>query len=219
MRIGLGGAHDVEHRDAASHERIGDHRAVTTPGDCFGAHDGGGAEGVEREELVEVLGKFRGLHMVGIPAEGVVAPAGIGGVLPRVAESTETGKVTVLDPRISEGGGQGIPVELRVIARLGDGSDIDQMADAVGEEKVEEVPEGTVGMTDGEQTSYPCAGRGLMITCWFTLGFILGVSDILLCEPRPDSSLRRPPRRRLFPRSKRTFESARWNDCTRDERR
>lgn len=155
MRVCLGRAHYVEDGDAANGEGVRDHRTVAAPGDCFGAHDGGGPAVIEREELVDTLGEFRRLHVIRIPAEGRIAPGSVGGVLAGVAEPAEGGEVAVFDTGLSERGGQGIAVELRIVAGFRDCPDVDEELDAVCAEEVQKLREGAVGVADGEQRTGP----------------------------------------------------------------
>ena len=78
MRIGFGCTHDVVDWVAARDQGIGDQGAVAAPGDGLGAHDGDGFGGRSVGQGFEGGLKFGGLHVIGITAEGLVAPSGIG---------------------------------------------------------------------------------------------------------------------------------------------
>ena len=83
--FGGSGGEDVADLPALEHHGVGDEGAVAAPGDGFGAHDGGGCCGGDLSEGGEAFGELRSGHIVGIAAEGCVAPAGVGGAFARRA--------------------------------------------------------------------------------------------------------------------------------------
>jgi hypothetical protein len=68
---------DVDHLDAALFQHVGDDRAVAAPPRRFGAHHGGALARRERQQLSQPLGEFRAGEMVGVAAEGGIAPRAV----------------------------------------------------------------------------------------------------------------------------------------------
>lgn len=137
--VGGFGVHDVEYGVAADEEGVADEAAVAAPGDGFGAHDGErpGLVG-EVDEALDAGGELGGLHVVGVPAERGVAPPGVGRVLGGVAESAEVGESFVPDAGVREAARQYVFAELGVVARFGHGAHINEGADAVGAQYLNE---------------------------------------------------------------------------------
>ena len=77
---GGGGGEDVADLPAFQHHGVGDEGAMAAPRDGFGAHDGGGSGACDLGEGGEAFGEVRRGHVVGVTAEGCVAPAGVDGV-------------------------------------------------------------------------------------------------------------------------------------------
>src|SRR6185436_5625491 len=88
-------ADDFGRLDAAYDERIGDERTMTSPWDCLGAHDRGRSGRGEVDQLVERRGKWFGLHVVRIPAKGIVAPAEVDRVRAGSTQAAERRHVSI----------------------------------------------------------------------------------------------------------------------------
>jgi MacB-like protein len=141
---------DVLHLNATRQERVRDQRAVTPPGYCFRAHDRDLFSACQLHQLLEVRREFRGLHVVGVPAEGGVAPTGVGRVAARMAQAAEPGHVYVPDPCRAERLRQRVAIELRITARARHGAHVREAFDAVDAQQADEVFDGPGGMTDGK---------------------------------------------------------------------
>jgi len=68
---------NVKDRNSARYDRIGDQRAMTTPGHRLRAHDGGRLEVGQGQKVIERLLKFASLHIVGVCAEAGVSPQSV----------------------------------------------------------------------------------------------------------------------------------------------
>ncbi len=136
---GWGFREDVADFPVFEHHRVGDERAVAAPGDGFGAHDGGRSCACYFGEGGEAFGKLRGGHVVGIAAEGCVAPAGVDGVFAGVAAAAEGFQMRVIDVGGAERGCQCVGIELRNVARFGNGADVDEMMHMVRVQQFDEL--------------------------------------------------------------------------------
>ena len=137
MRAGIGVRQDLDHRDAAYHERIGHQRAVTAPRHGLRAHDRNALRTARGDELFERVGKGRSLHVVRKAAKALVTPAGVGGVLPSAAQAAKRRHGQIVDSARGQRIGQGVGVELRVVARARDGADVGEPFDPIGPEQAE----------------------------------------------------------------------------------
>lgn len=150
---GGGGGEDVADLPALEDQGVGDEGAMAAPGDGFGAHDGGGSRAGDLREGVEAFGELRGCHVVGVSAEGGVAPAGVDGVLAAVAAAAKGFQVGVVDIGGTQRGCERVGIELRHMARFGNGADVDEMADGVRFQKLNKLFDGVRGVADGEEGS------------------------------------------------------------------
>jgi hypothetical protein len=148
---GCGGGQDIADLPVFQNQGVGDEGAVTAPWDGFGAHDGGRRGAGNFNEGGEAFSELRRDHIVGVSAEGGVAPAGVDGVLARVAAAAEVLEVRVADVGGGEGGCEGFGVELRHVAGFGDGANVDQVTDSVSVEERDELFDGVGGVADGEE--------------------------------------------------------------------
>lgn len=67
------------------------------------------------------------------------------------AAAAEGREVGVRNAGVLEGGGEGIPVEVRMAARAGEAADVGDVFDLLGVEQGEEVVQLTVGVADGPE--------------------------------------------------------------------
>ena len=87
------------------------------------------------DELVHGQPKFLCLHVVSEAAEAGVFPCCIDGVAARMPQTAESSHMAVTDSCLLERAGQRIAVELRIMSRSRNGSNIDQLFDAVSEKQ------------------------------------------------------------------------------------
>ena len=146
----VGGADDFAHIDTARNQRIGDERPVASPGNSFRAHQGDSLRRRQLKTLFEGILKLRRLHVVGIAAKARIAPSHVRRVLPRPTETAEPGHVRISDACALKRLGQLILPELRIVARLGDGADVNQPLYPVRGEQIKEFVDRTCRMPDGE---------------------------------------------------------------------
>ena len=124
---------------------------MTAPWDGFGAHDGGAGSVGDSNEFGEAFGKLRSGHVVGVAAKRGVAPSGVDGVFAAVAAAAEGFEVGVLNSGRVERGRERVGIELGDVPGLGDGTDINEMADALGVQQGKELFNRVRGVTDGEE--------------------------------------------------------------------
>lgn len=129
---------------------VGDKGAMAAPGDGLGAHDRGRGRARYFGQSGDAFGELRRGHVVGVAAEGGVAPAGVGGVFVGVASAAEGFQMRVVNVGGTERGRQFVGVELRNVARFRDGTDIDEMFHVVRVQQIEELFDGVGRVTDGE---------------------------------------------------------------------
>jgi hypothetical protein len=84
-------------------------------------------------ELVQGFLKFWGLHVVGEAAEAGISPSRVGRVTTRVSQTAKPSRMLVINPRFLEGAREPALVELRIVSRAWDRSNIDQLLDVVSE--------------------------------------------------------------------------------------
>src|SRR3954466_10690942 len=78
MRFDFACAENVQDFNPARFEIIRDKRAMTTPPDCFRAHDGGPAcVRSKLEQSVDSFLEFPGLHVISVPAKRRVMPRSV----------------------------------------------------------------------------------------------------------------------------------------------
>ena len=85
--------------EAPGDQGIGDEPAVAAPGDGLGAEDGRGRLSGAADQPLQGCGEHGGLHVVGVAAEGLDPPGGVGGVGAGGAAASEVRLVDVLDAR------------------------------------------------------------------------------------------------------------------------
>ncbi len=91
------------------------------------------------QELLEALLALGGEHVVGVPLEGGVLPAGVGGVGPAPPQAAQPRQLHVADAGRAQGGGQGVPVELGVVPRARHLAHVRDQGDAVGLQEPDEL--------------------------------------------------------------------------------
>src|SRR2546428_700033 len=91
-------------------------RPVAAVVERLGAHDGGAPVAGQDQELGNPFLELGGLHVVGVAAEGVVAPGQVARVLARLAQSSQAGKAGIGDAGSEEGFLQGFGAELGIVA-------------------------------------------------------------------------------------------------------
>jgi len=95
VRIAARERHNVLDGMSANGERVGEKRAVTAPGNGFGAHDGAAfrfgspAWAGEFFEAANTRGEVGRLHVVGETAEAQIVPASVWRIGTRAAQAAE----------------------------------------------------------------------------------------------------------------------------------
>ena len=117
MRFGAFLAQNVEHIKAANEKRIPDERAVAPPRHCFRAHDNGPGCAGDRDQIVQRLHEFAGLHVIRVTAKGKVFPPEIWRVRTRAAKPAQPLHMQVGNVSLFEQTAQGTLVILGIAAR------------------------------------------------------------------------------------------------------
>ena len=123
---------------------------MAAPRNSFRAHDGCALRAAQRRKLSEPTRKFFGLHVVGVTAKARIAPSGVGGIGPRMAQTAQRAQRHVFDTLRSQCDSQRVAVELRVMARARHSPDIDEAFDALAFEQRNELIERQSRMSDRE---------------------------------------------------------------------
>ncbi|MET3139271.1 acyl-CoA synthetase (AMP-forming)/AMP-acid ligase II [Undibacterium sp. GrIS 1.2] len=153
MRLQAVRTDDLACGDSVHEQGVGDQRAVAAPGYRFGAHQRDAVISGELDDTREVRGEIGRLHVVGITTKRRVALGGVGRVRCRRPKAAEAACVGVPDVRGGQRRRQGILVELWVVARARHGANIDQLRDAVGDEQLNERPDGPGRVADGQHAA------------------------------------------------------------------
>ncbi len=143
---------DVEHLPAAHDERISDETAMTSPGHGFSAHDGCTIRRCDAHEFFKCIDELRSQHVVGIAAELIAAPAGVGRIAHCPAAAAQRLYVVVSDVHFSEIFAEGISVEVRVTTRSGIMPHIHERLDVVCAEQFDEGFQRPRRVADGPDT-------------------------------------------------------------------
>jgi hypothetical protein len=115
---------------------------MAAPGHGFGAHDGGSSLLGPMNELIKGFLEFWCLHVVCEAAEAGIFPSRVGRVTMRVPQTAKSSFMPVIDPRLLEGAREPALVELRIVSRAWDRSNIDQLLDVVSEKESNEILQG-----------------------------------------------------------------------------
>ncbi len=154
MRVGPGRVHNVPDGNAAHRQGIGNERPVAPPRDRFRAHRRRVPPFGQAQQFHQILLEFGGLHVVCVTAEVEIPPAGVNGIPERVAQATQAGHVDVLDPRQGQRFRNGFLIELRVVSRPRNGSNIHQQIHSVRPQHCQKLFHGTVGVADGRHAMH-----------------------------------------------------------------
>jgi hypothetical protein len=106
---------------------------MAAPRHGFGAHDDGSSLLGPMNKLVQGFLKFWRLHVVGEAAEAGIFPSSVGRVTTRVPQTAKPSRMPVTNPRLLERAREAALVELRIVSRAWDRSNIDQLLDVVSE--------------------------------------------------------------------------------------
>jgi hypothetical protein len=104
---------------------------MTPPGHGFGTHDDRLLTASNAHQLVQASVEVRSLHIVGISAKGLVAPARVEGILVRLSQTSEGRQMKIRNVVSRKGLREFIPVEVRVTPRARHRSDIYKQCDVV----------------------------------------------------------------------------------------
>jgi len=84
-------------------------------------------------ELVQGFLKFWGLHVIGEAAEAGIFPSRVGRITMRVPQTAKPSHMPVTNPRLLKRARKAAFVELRIVSRAWNRSNIDQLLDVVSE--------------------------------------------------------------------------------------
>ncbi len=141
-------ADDVGDDDSSNQERVGDERAVASPGDCFRAHHCQRAR--QPKQLCQSFLEFRGQHVIGVAAKVGVAPTSIGRMRTQASpQPTELGQVRVPNSELGEHRFQVLAVELGMAVGARKRPDVGELDDLKRSEKRQEIRFRSGGMANG----------------------------------------------------------------------
>jgi hypothetical protein len=98
---------------------------MASPGHSFGTHDCGSPFLGQLDELIEGLLKLRCLHVISEATKAGISPTGIDRVTTRVPQTAKSSYVPITNSRFLKRAGQRVAVELGIVPRAWDGSNID----------------------------------------------------------------------------------------------
>ena len=89
MLFGFVGADDVNYFHGFYLQKIRDQSTMTAPPERLGAHDCRALVLPQFLQSMDASLKFVGHHVIGVAAEGLVAPGGVRRIVPRPAPATQ----------------------------------------------------------------------------------------------------------------------------------
>jgi hypothetical protein len=137
MRLRWHARQYVPNRYLAHKKGISEQPAVTPPPHSLGAHDRGGSQGAEGDQVVERLSERGCFHVVGITAETGVPPRRIFGVRSRFSHPAKRWKVAVFESMGSEEVFERGGVVLGVAPGTRETADVGQLLDAMSLEQLQ----------------------------------------------------------------------------------
>ena len=112
---------------------------MTAPGHCLSTHQDDALVLRQRNDPIETRSEQPCLHVIGIATEARVAPAGVVGLSPGSPQSAKSRDVAVVNSSPVQRRRKFGPVELRIVARPGVSSDVDDALDSVSPEQADEL--------------------------------------------------------------------------------
>src|SRR5581483_504205 len=116
---------------------------MASPWHSFGAHDRGLPFFGQLDKPIQRLLKFRSLHVVSEAAKAGISPSRIDRVTTRMPQAAESSHMPVTNPRFLEPARQPVAVELRIVSRARDRTNIDELVDAVSEKQSNKLFQGS----------------------------------------------------------------------------
>ena len=110
---------------------ISKQRAMASPRNRLGAHNGGPLGFGSLHQLAQAGGKLASLHVVGIATKAGVAPSGVWGVWTRTAQAAQVFHVQVADPSATKRRSDPVSIKLRIVAGTRNGAHIDESLHSV----------------------------------------------------------------------------------------
>src|SRR6267378_3363616 len=123
--------YNLDDRYTTHAERIGHQRTVASPRHRFGAHDPNAPSAAHANERRERVLKLLGLHIIAKAAKTFVSPAGVRRILARVPQTAQCFEMHIFEMMRFEALGQRGLVELRIMTRARDRTDVDETLDAI----------------------------------------------------------------------------------------
>src|SRR6202022_4548521 len=99
---------------------------MAAPWHRLGAHDSDAVFAADAHERSERVAKSLGLHIIGKAPKTSVSPAGIRGILAGTPQAAQRLQMHILEMRGFQAAGQGGVIELRIMARARDRTDVDK---------------------------------------------------------------------------------------------
>ena len=150
MRVAPARAENVLDGNPSRDERVRQQGTVASPGHCFRAHDRAPLFAAHLQKPLHGLVELLRLHVIRVTAKARVAPAEIRGIRAWVPQAAQFLQVRVLDVLVSQGVGQRVAIELRIMPRTRNRADIDQPLHAVPPQQFDELLDRARRMADGQ---------------------------------------------------------------------
>jgi len=145
---------NLNHGHAAHTEGVRHKRTVASPRRRFSTHNGDVFLVAHLNERFKRDLKRLGLHVIGVPAKASVAPARIGRIFAGAPQTAQRLHMYIFEMRHSQAASQGRAVELRIMARTGHPSDVDEAFDAIALKQGDEALDWQSRMADCEYSAF-----------------------------------------------------------------
>src|SRR5690349_6978010 len=123
---------------------------MAAPWHGFSAHDGYLLSPCQLDQISQIPGKIRGLHVIGIAAEGCIAPSGIRRLWTRVTKTAKPRHMDIAYMDKLQRCRQSFTVELGVMPGTRDSTHIHQTSHRMSREQADKLFDGSRGMPHGQ---------------------------------------------------------------------
>jgi hypothetical protein len=172
MRPRAARARNLLHIKTPNQQCIGNQRAVTPPGNGFGAHDSRRPLMGQPNQFFKGLVELRGLHVIRVSAKTRIAPGGVDGIATRMPQSAECRHVQVMNACVAQGSLKLLLGKLRIVPGAWDGAHVYQLTNPARLQETDKVTDRAGGVPHrpdrswvnrAHSTSVPDAPRGITV--------------------------------------------------------
>jgi hypothetical protein len=143
-------AGNFAHGDSPSQESVRNQRSVAAPRECLCAHQNNALSFGEIDTTPQAVLELLGLHVIGVATEAGVTPSGVDRVDSRVAQSSKSRDVLVVDSHATKCWRQFVAIELRIVPGPRNRSHVDDTLHAMRLEESDEYLYRTCRVPDRE---------------------------------------------------------------------